>query len=421
MNKALNKIGFQCGNLPFGYFKYSHNLHTLPKNPQQNPPVNIQNAVPEITKYCGISLTKGEKRLRTHLLCGLETLLRCIIKAGTIKSASEDNKNTSQNNSSLPSLFSSILTLFPKSRQGALETFKTIKQFSAPFINGEMLTLDEWGKGAVYDEEKYENLVRVSDAEVAFGKNEGIMTVDRWSLWVEGVVKEVCGEIEGEGRNNDNGGLSKERRVFLVKKITGELQKLTEKECGKSILRTIWDIYKEVGYEAGRIKRCLQDAHINWGSYIDHGPYNFHCNAHSNNLIVLPKGNKTLLAPIDFDLAYCKENYVNILCDSPTYKENDTSFYENYTGIEFKELSVNLCGGEDYNFDFGKKEVKKAELPLDKVVNAIKYLFCDSMLECYMKGFDGKITENVVKDLSNNDILHSVVKLALVITACDVA
>ena len=36
--------------------------------------------MPEIDKYCGIFKTLGDKRLKTHLLCGLEKILEIISK-----------------------------------------------------------------------------------------------------------------------------------------------------------------------------------------------------------------------------------------------------------------------------------------------------------------------------------------------------
>jgi hypothetical protein len=78
-----------------------------------------------------------------------------------------------------------------------------------------------------------------------------------------------------------------------------------------------------VGYEAGLIKRLMDENLLSWGYFPDHNPFEPHCNAHPNNFLVLdllattattstPSSTITLdkshaptiLAPLDFDMAY---------------------------------------------------------------------------------------------------------------------
>lgn len=55
---------------------------------------------------------------------------------------------------------------------------------------------------------------------------------------------------------------------------------------------------------------------ISWGFYIDHNPFEPHCNAHPNNFIVLDleasynSENCNLLAPLDYDMAYDFDHFV---------------------------------------------------------------------------------------------------------------
>jgi hypothetical protein len=107
------------------------------------------------------------------------------------------------------------------------------------------------------------------------------------------------------------------------------IDKLIEgQKKGKKFFETLLDIYVRIGYEVSRIKRCLQDAHINWGSYIDRG-CDYHCNAHANNLVVLPQGNDFLLSPLDFDLAFTKEKMVIINKDTTSFGKHDESYWDN--------------------------------------------------------------------------------------------
>ena len=53
---------------------------------------------------------------------------------------------------------------------------------------------------------------------------------------------------------------------------------------------------------------------------------------------------------MDLDLAFSKEKMIIINKDCPTYGQHDLSYWENYINAEFVDLSLNLCGAEDYNF-----------------------------------------------------------------------
>ena len=74
------------------------------------------------------------------------------------------------------------------------------------------------------------------------------------------------------------------------------------------------------GAEAGKAKRLLDENLISWGYYTDHNPFEPHCNAHPNNFIVtdpLTTKNHTILAIVDFDLAFEFESFVNTIDPDP--------------------------------------------------------------------------------------------------------
>jgi hypothetical protein len=74
-------------------------------------------------------------------------------------------------------------------------------------------------------------------------------------------------------------------------------------------------LYERLGYEIGKIKRIFIDNDLNWGYYRDHHRNLYHCNAHLNNFIVLPSKHSNILAPIDFDLAFRKHEFISIEYD----------------------------------------------------------------------------------------------------------
>jgi hypothetical protein len=77
-------------------------------------------------------------------------------------------------------------------------------------------------------------------------------------------------------------------------------------------------LLERIGWEMGQIKRIFCQKGINWGFFNDHGEW--HCNAHLNNFIVkFPTPYKRFTLPLDFDLAFTKEEFINIDLESETY------------------------------------------------------------------------------------------------------
>ena len=77
----------------------------------------------------------------------------------------------------------------------------------------------------------------------------------------------------------------------------------------ENIMANIGLLFARVGFEAGRVKRILDENLISWGYFIDHNPFEPHCNAHPNNFVVLDleadyNPHHRVLAPLDFDMTY---------------------------------------------------------------------------------------------------------------------
>ena len=392
VDENLKKINIRCANLPVGFWKYGKDLHILPKeNIKKEDIPNLENQMPEVDKYCGIFHTLGDKRLRTHLLCGLEKILEKIATLCVSKQLINEE------------LLNEIKKIFPATRlPDKIETFKTIKFFGP--LN---TTIDEWVKKPVYEQKHYDAIISVDQLKKEINENKNLkIFIDQTENYDE--IYNLLSE-----------NLS-EKHKLMAKKIIENMKK--EQANGKKFFSTLLNIYIRIGYEVGKIKRLMQDANINWGSYIDRGS-SYHCNAHSNNLVVLPQGNDSLLSPLDLDLAFSKEKMIIINKDCPTYGQQDLSYWDNYINAEFVDLSLNLCGAEDYNFQFEKNKNKNPDSLESKTKNAIRFLLCDCMLENYMKGYDKLDSKDVIsiKELKEDNFFHDIVKLALVVTAEDIA
>jgi len=391
-DENLKKLNIRCANYPVGFWKYDKNLEILPKEnikPEDIP--KLENQDPEIDKYCGIFHTLGDKRLRTHLLCGLEKILEIISKICIDKQLINEE------------LLNEIKKIYPASRlPNKIETFKTISFFGPFNIN-----FDEWVKKPVYEKRHYDAIISSEQFKKEINENKNL------NVFIE--QTENYDEIYNKLSEN----LS-EKHKTMAKNIIENMKK--EQKNGKKFFLTLLNIYIRIGYEVGKIKRCFQDANINWGSYVDRG-CSYHCNAHSNNLVVLPQGNESLLSPLDLDLAFSKEKMIIINKDCPTYGQHDLSYWDNYINAEFVDLSLNLCGAEDYNFEFEKNKNKNPDSLEAKVKNVIRFLLCDCMLENYMKGYDKLESKDLIsdKELKEDNFFHDIIRLALVTTAEDIA
>ena len=82
------------------------------------------------------------------------------------------------------------------------------------------------------------------------------------------------------------------------------------------------------------------------------------------------------MAPLDFDLAFTKEKMMIIYKEAPTFGKVDESYWNNYINAEFVDLSLNLCGAEDYNFEFEKNRKNDDSFEV-KIRNVIRFLLCD--------------------------------------------
>ena len=395
VDESLQKLNMHCANIPIGFWKYGKDLHILPKeniNIKEEDLPKLENQLPEVDKYCGIFRTLGDKRLRTHLLCGFEKILEIISTICVSKQLINEE------------ILNEIKKIYPSSRlPNDIETFKTIKLFG-PENN---MSYDEWYKNPVYQKKHYDAIISCEILKKEMNENKNLKIFLNQS--------ENFDEIYNLLSQNFS-----EKHKIMAKNIFEKMK--SEQKTGKKFFETLLNIYIRIGYEVGKIKRCIQDAEINWGSYIDRGA-SYHCNAHSNNLVVLPQGNESLLSPLDLDLAFGKENMIIINKDCPTYGQHDLSYWDNYLNGEFVDLSLNLCGAEDYNFDFDKNKNKNQDSFEIKVRNVIRFLLCDCMLENYMKGFDNLNSNDVisVKELKEDNFLHNIVKLSLICTAEDIA
>ena len=388
----LKKINIKSANIPIGFWKYDKNLHILPNEEikKEDIPI-IDNKIPEINKYCSILRTFGERRLRTHLLSGIYIILENIGKLCISKGVLNEE------------ILNEIKKIFPENRlPDKIETYSTIMFFTNP----PDVKFDEWCKSPVYQKKYYDSIISCSKLKKEIKENKYLKIFLEYSEKYDELYPLITE------------GLS-EKQKDLIRTILNEL--IQEQKKGKKFFESLIDIYARIGYEASKVKRCLQEANINWGTYIDR-IFDYHCNSHANNFVILPRGNNSLLAPLDFDLAFSKDKMIVLSKNCDSFGQHDDSFWENYINSEFINLSSNLCGAPDYNHESENKKFKQDTFEA-KIRNVFKYLLCDCLLENYMKGFDNIHSDDVitVEQLKEDSFLHNIIKMALVLTLNDIA
>ena len=102
-----------------------------------------------------------------------------------------------------------------------------------------------------------------------------------------------------------------------------------------------------LGFESGRCASVVHRSGYLWGSYADHQQQDFHCNAHADNLVVLTKTqclaseSKQVLAPLDFDMSFKKENAINFWAEKPV---PDPTYVTMNMTAEFDCLMTDIGG-----------------------------------------------------------------------------
>eukprot|EP01123_Difflugia_compressa_P012711 TRINITY_DN5553_c0_g1_i1.p1 TRINITY_DN5553_c0_g1~~TRINITY_DN5553_c0_g1_i1.p1 ORF type:complete len:234 (+),score=46.04 TRINITY_DN5553_c0_g1_i1:72-704(+) len=185
---------------------------------------------------------------------------------------------------------------------------------------------------------------------------------------------------------------------------------LSRQGCNKSG-SLLAHIYWRLGRECGIICKTLANNNISWGTYED--PIGFHCNAHLNNLVLLPQGGSlledkkktvsSLLAPLDFDMAFIKESFTR---DQNTWNE--------WMTLEKNGMKMVIAG--DAETSTGVTTSAK----LTKGFQLLKTALRDTMLLAYNDAVNN-IPDKHPPLPDKEDALHALLKLALIITEHETA
>jgi hypothetical protein len=304
---------------------------------ESDPSETVQFELPLIEKYCGIYETMGEKRLGSHLLSGLSMIVEQL------------SHNFDLN---------AVKQFFPSTRliDGQVVHPRRLLATSGPLDDGPFLA--EFTRAGVYA-----NNDRLLD----------LLTKD-WQTAITSPGFPLA---------------------WLPEAHPDHLSSLSTEE----LTATLCLIAYQVGREAGEVKRHLQDAEISWGYFIDHNPFEPHCNAHQNNFIILNTGHEHITAPVDFDMAFTFRGFMNNL-DEELKGVHDYTLFQSFVNSERGALEEALVGVENMaNFQY--KEGNREETALD-------IAFLDLILLGYREGFDLRPASHSVAVKGNKELWRTV-------------
>eukprot|EP00026_Physarum_polycephalum_P006469 Phypoly_transcript_06512.p1 GENE.Phypoly_transcript_06512~~Phypoly_transcript_06512.p1 ORF type:complete len:541 (+),score=92.99 Phypoly_transcript_06512:100-1722(+) len=167
-------------------------------------------------------------------------------------------------------------------------------------------------------------------------------------------------------------------------------------------------LYWRLGWEVGKILHIIHNAQISWGTYPD--KLGMHCNAHPNNLVLLPPRTDTdndspdiyvpLLAPLDFDMAFTEKS-VTSLAYVDTFRQ--------LLDTEVRSMRLALAGDSELNTGTrGVALLPSAYLPL-------KWGLRDTLVRGFDTGYSSEL--NAKCEIIEYDMLfRAVLEFALVVS-----
>ena len=370
INEILKKNNIECANFPIGYWKYNKELKFMDNCLNKNNIIN--NSASDIDKYCSIYETISDKRLGNHLLKGIENIIQSIIEI------SIEEFNFDKND---------------------LENIKNIYiengKYHRPIISlPENICLKEFCKTPIYQKKHYDKLVSYQTLIEKMKSNESLKKI----ILSSNLIEKWSQNLEKRLSCNFNYYNDIIQNLISNKKKEGD---------NKSVLEYILDIFNRIGYETANIKRIFQEEEFNWGTFNGHSTFDIICSCHYNNFIVLPSSKSCLLSPIDFDLAFTKKHFINTYSDSNSFGKFDQEIFDKFLIRELNTLIENLSGFYISNNTPFQEETKQM----------VYNLLNDSLIEIFMKTFDGIKCDYLINYNNFKYIHHDLIKISLISTS----
>lgn len=184
-------------------------------------------------------------------------------------------------------------------------------------------------------------------------------------------------------------------------------------------------LYSRTGYDAGRVMSGFHKARTSWGTYQDqmcrkeHDEW--HCNAHSNNLVIIPEGSfaegnpgfESFLSYLDLDMAFSESAFVNVEKGEIGIdcKEFDCLLWK-----EHVNLMETLSGGDSSSGvpAIGLRDIEAQS----SLIRGVKTALSDTLILGYLRGYTGDVKYPVMAyDRTLHKAAHNVIRMAIIIMA----
>lgn len=188
-------------------------------------------------------------------------------------------------------------------------------------------------------------------------------------------------------------------------------------------------LYARLGYDAGCIIAGLRAAGVCWGTYQDAmcarelGAW--HCNAHSNNLIVVAEGAlptgalgaQRLLAALDFDMAFDARSHVDAASGSVGVAPELFARL-----LDFERVSMlSVLAGADTTSGVPMGVLAAVREATSPLLEAVKSALTDTLVRAYAAGCDGTLDGVPPFDAKLHRAAHALMRAAIAVMADYVA
>lgn len=190
-------------------------------------------------------------------------------------------------------------------------------------------------------------------------------------------------------------------------------------------------LFSRLGYDAGRSMKGFHDKRLSWGTYTDAmcSEGQWHCNAHSNNVVLtaeglLEKGQPgadSLLSVLDLDMAFDEHSFVDIDKKKVGLDPEEFSRLLVFEAVQLFEV---LMGSSDSTNGVPQVAMKMMEeIEEREKLDALGSALRDTMALGFLSGYTGDSGAYPVVSFDENmhKVAHIICRLAISVMADYVA
>lgn len=321
INLEMKKHNINEINIPNGFWKYTNNENRYLE-------LGLKNEFNKIDKYCGIFLTKSEKRLGENFFGGLNILLNQLLNNEEYLNLLINNKISTESDNKSKSEVLIDLNLISKEVNNMSNDNNEISiLFNDELLSDNFISaFENYKEDEIFKSNKCFNLRK-------YLKNSQTNKFEKMKEIENSIFDKIKDKLFCKFDNFQN------ILKFNCEKLKNNSKKILDLDflSSNNLFYGILNLLSQLSYEVGKIKKIMDMSNLNWGTY------DYHSNTHLDNFVLTQENeNNNLLGCLDFDLAFFRENFI---CDRYLKESNnsDSIFYELLI-TEQNNLTTQLAG-----------------------------------------------------------------------------